>query len=65
MRFDDWFKEQVGPRPSSIQTPRLIQVAREHEELAKDTRDLIAKVNDWEARRSIARVAWLAAGGKE
>jgi hypothetical protein len=64
-KFDEWFNMQVGRRPSSASTPSLIQNARGLEEQAKNIRDLINQVNEWEARRSIARVAWLAAGGKE
>lgn len=65
MRFDEWFNKQVGSRPSSVTTARLIGKARELEEEAKGTRELITRCNEWEAQRSIARVAWLAAGGRE
>jgi hypothetical protein len=66
MNFDDWFSKQVGTRPSSISTPHLIRQAREHEEEAKRIREMVTKVNEWEAQRSIARTAWLAArGGRE
>ena len=65
MKFDEWFSKQVGTRPSSVPTARLIAKAREHEEDAKSTRELITRCNEWEAQRSIARVAWLAAGGRE
>jgi hypothetical protein len=65
MTFDEWFARHVGPRPSSLPTGKLIMKARELEEEAKSTRELLLKCNDWEATRSIARTAWLAARGHE
>lgn len=56
--FDDWFSEQFGPRPTSIQTPRLIEKARALEEEAKATRELIRRANEWEEQRRASRYAW-------
>lgn len=65
MKFDEWFEKNVEPRPSHAPVLLLIKQAREYEEAAKELRDMIVKQNDWEARRSIALVAWKAAGGRE
>jgi len=65
MKFDEWFKRQVGPRPSSISTAKLIQNAREHEEEGRRLRQMISECNEWDAKYAVAHQSWLAAGGRE
>lgn len=60
-KFVAWFDMQVGKRPTHMSTVMLIQEARAKEEEAKRLRELITTVNEWEAKRSVARVAWMAA----
>ena len=60
-KFDAWFDMQVGKRPSHTSTSLLIQQARQAEEEGKRLRALITTLNEWEAKRSVARVAWMAA----
>jgi hypothetical protein len=64
-KFDAWFDRQVGKRPSHQSTVTLMQQARVAEEEGKRLRELIVRVNEWEAQRNVARVAWMAAGGRE
>ena len=65
MKFDEWFDQHIEARPTHVPIPLLIKHARELEEGAKILRETIAKQNNWDARRSIALVAWKAAGGRE
>jgi hypothetical protein len=60
-KFDTWFDQHVGKRPTHMSTVLIIQQARQAEEEGKRLRELITTVNEWEAKRSVARVAWMAA----
>lgn len=62
-KFEAWFDMHVGKRPTHMSTAVLIQQARQAEADAKRARELITMLNEWEAKRSVARVAWMAAGG--
>jgi hypothetical protein len=58
MKFEDWFIDQHGPRPSDKNIVQLVREANIAEAHAITTRLLVEDCRTWELRRTSALYAW-------
>lgn len=60
MKFQEWFKEQYGKRPSKKTIQELRDERAAHLQLAAIAENELLKLNDYIQRQDAAYKAWLA-----